>query len=96
MTLRYTVILTPDTEGQLSATVPAMPNIFTWGVTPDEALASAREAIALYLEQYVERGKPFPRDRTVSQALKTVLARIDDAHVHTVEVEAPAQHRVAS
>jgi antitoxin HicB len=95
MTLRYTVILTPDTDEQLSVTVPAMPGIFTWGVTPDEALASAREAIELYLEQYVERGEPFPRDRPVSQALKNVLARVRDAQMHTVDVEAPA-HRVAS
>jgi predicted RNase H-like HicB family nuclease len=60
----YTVVLTPDPDGiAINVRVPAMPGIFTWGVTRGAALAAAREAIELYLEQYIERGEPFPSDR---------------------------------
>jgi predicted RNase H-like HicB family nuclease len=60
----YTVVLTPEEDGSvINVRVPAMPGVFTWGVTRREALAAAREAIELYLEQFVERGQPFPNDR---------------------------------
>ncbi len=48
---RYTVVLTPEPDGSAyNVTVPALPGCFTWGRTVEEALAMAREAIALYLE----------------------------------------------
>jgi len=61
--LTYTIVLTqePD-ETAITVTVPAIPGVATWGATPEEALASAREAIELQLESYLERGRPFPRD----------------------------------
>jgi antitoxin HicB len=60
----YTVILTREPDGSaFSVHVPAMPGVFTWGATRREALAHGREAIELYLEQYLERGEPFPSDR---------------------------------
>jgi antitoxin HicB len=66
MTLTYTVILTPEPEtGIVDVAVPAMPGVLTWGATTEEALESAREAIELHLEGYVERGQPFPLDRRV-------------------------------
>jgi predicted RNase H-like HicB family nuclease len=62
--LTYTVILTPERDGSaVTVTVPALPNVLTWGKTYDEALASAREAITLHLESYVERSRPFPQNR---------------------------------
>jgi antitoxin HicB len=62
--LRYTIVLTPESDGSaINVTVPAMPGVLTWGATREEALTSAREAIELHLEGYVERGRPFPRDR---------------------------------
>ncbi len=55
--LTYSVILTPDPDpGATTVTVPAMPGVLTWGATHEEALASAREAIELHLESYIERG----------------------------------------
>ena len=64
MNLTYTVLLTPEPVDEIvNVTVPAMPGVLTWGRTIDEALASAREAIMLHLEGYLERGQPFPRDR---------------------------------
>ena len=64
MNLTYTVLLTPEPgEEIVNVTVPAMPGVLTWGRSFDEALEAAREAIALHLEGYLERGQSFPRDR---------------------------------
>jgi antitoxin HicB len=79
--LRYTIVLTPEPDGSvINVTVPAMPGVLTWGHTIDGALASAREAIELHLESYVERGLPFPRDR-----------RQKGRQVFTVDVRPPAR-----
>ena len=63
--MRYTVVLTPEQDGSAyNVTVPSMPGCLTWGATVDDALASAREAIALDLEGYAERGEPYPIEDT--------------------------------
>jgi predicted RNase H-like HicB family nuclease len=88
----YTVVLTPDPDGiAINVRVPAMPGIFTWGVTRGAALAAAREAIELYLGQYVERGEPFPGDRQGhgdAVAIPVLLPQVPP--------EAEASSRVAS
>lgn len=62
--LTYTIVLISEPDGSaVNVRIPAMPGVFTWGTTPDEAVAAAREAIALHLEGYVERHEPYPRDR---------------------------------
>jgi antitoxin HicB len=62
--LTYTIVLTPEPDGSaFTVTVPALPGVMTWGFTTEEALASAREAIELHLENYVERGQPLPEER---------------------------------
>lgn len=53
--LTYTVVLTPEPDGSaINVRVPAMPGLFTWGPTYEAAIASAREAIVLHLEGYLE------------------------------------------
>jgi predicted RNase H-like HicB family nuclease len=81
MTHRYTVVLTEESDGQISVRVPAMTGIITWGANEAEALELAREAIALHLEGYRERGQPYPEDREVRLSLgrhrdRATLARI--------------------
>ncbi len=57
----YTVLLDPDEEeGGYTVTVPALPGLVTQGDTLDEALAMARDAIALYLEDLAASGEPIP------------------------------------
>lgn len=91
--MRYTVILTPEPDGSaVNATVPAMPGVFTWGRTSDEALASAREAIELHLESFVERGKPFPADRQPGPGSGKAMRKFDNGHP---DWERP-HHRVAA
>lgn len=48
---RFTVILTPELDGSpYNVSVPALPGCVTWGVTVEEALEMAKDAIALFLE----------------------------------------------
>jgi predicted RNase H-like HicB family nuclease len=76
----YTVVLTPEPDGSaITVRVPAMPGVFTWGATREEALAAAHEAIELYLEQYVERGQPFPSNRSGRGDTATVLVTLPQA-----------------
>jgi antitoxin HicB len=62
-------------EGGYTATVPALPGLITQGDTLDEALAMARDAIVLYIEDLVAEGEPIPEDREHPQLrLATVRA----------------------
>ena len=58
----YTIILEPAEEGGFIVTVPALPEAGTQGETRDEALANAREAIALVIEDRLSRGEVLPAD----------------------------------
>ena len=61
---RYTVVLTPEMEdGGYSVSVPALPGCHTQGETVEEALANAREAIRLYLEDVIASGEEVPQER---------------------------------
>jgi antitoxin HicB len=61
---RFTVLLTPELEdGGYSVAVPALPGCHTQGETLDEALANAREAIRLYLDDVTAAGEPIPEER---------------------------------
>ena len=61
-TLTFTVVLEPAEEGGFIATVPALPELGTQGDTRDEAMANAREAIELVIEDRLARGEPMPAD----------------------------------
>jgi len=59
----YTIVLEPDpVAGGYTVIVPALPGCVTEGTTVEEALANAREAIALTLEEIAARGEPLPDD----------------------------------
>jgi predicted RNase H-like HicB family nuclease len=60
---RYTVVLIPEPEeGGYSVLVPALPGLFTQGDSREEALSSAREAIAFHLECLSAEGEQIPDD----------------------------------
>jgi len=64
----YTVLLNPDDEdGGYTVTVPALPGVVTQGDTLDEALAMAREAIALYPDDLVADGGADPHGTSGTQ-----------------------------
>ena len=57
----FPVILMWDSADNIwNVSVPAIPGCFTWGVTLDEALRHAEEAIDLNLEDIESRGEVIP------------------------------------
>ena len=56
-TQKFTVFLIPDIEGY-QATIPHYSEAITCGNTPEEALANAREALSLILEDEQEPVPP--------------------------------------
>jgi predicted RNase H-like HicB family nuclease len=58
----FTVVLEPAEEGGFVVSVPALPEVGTQGDTYDEAMANAREAIELVIEDRQSRGEPIPAD----------------------------------
>lgn len=68
----YTIILhpaMPEDGGGYTVTVPALKGCVTEGRTLEEAIAMARDAIALYIEDLIAHGEPVPEDDPQSQAL---------------------------
>jgi len=59
----YTVEFIPTDPDGYSVHVPALPGVVTEGGTLEEALAMAREAIALHLEGLREDGLEIPLER---------------------------------
>lgn len=62
MTNRYKILLNKEPEGQYTVTVPALPGCITYGENIDHAIAMAKEAIELYIEELKERGEEIPDD----------------------------------
>lgn len=70
----YSIVLEPDPDGGFTVTVPALPGCITQGETPDECVANAQEAIALYLEDLVASGEPIPEETEPPRLLKVTVA----------------------
>ncbi len=56
----YHVVLEPDPAGGYVAVVPAFPGCYSQGETAEEAVANARNAILLTIEDMRDRGEPIP------------------------------------
>jgi len=62
-THHYTVLLIPELEdGGYSVSVPTLPGCHTQGETLEEALANAREAIRLYIDDVLASGETVPEE----------------------------------
>ncbi|MHB1134300.1 MAG: type II toxin-antitoxin system HicB family antitoxin [Chloroflexota bacterium] len=71
----YTIILHPEPEeGGYSVTVPALPGCATQGETLDEAIAMAKEAIALHIEGLLAHGLPVPEEAEHAVAVVVKVA----------------------
>ncbi len=74
-TYRYAIILHPDVdEGGYWVEVPALKGCVTQGETIEEAIAMAKEAIALYIEDLVAHGEPVPEEPEHPQAIVVDVA----------------------
>ena len=61
----YNIVLEPLDEGGFMVTVPALPGCFSYGLTQEDAIAKAREAIELHVDALVEHNQPVPRDADI-------------------------------
>ena len=59
----YTVVLTPNELGGYTVSVPVLDAIVTQGDTVEEALAMAKDAIALYLDYLRDAHLPVPSEK---------------------------------
>ncbi len=72
---RYTIILEPEPEeGGYSVRVPALPGCNTQGDTFEDAVAMAKDAIALYIESLRAHGEPIPEETERPQAIVVDVA----------------------
>ena len=58
----YKIMLHKEPDGGYTATVPALPGCITFGEDVDEAIAMAKDAIKLYIEELQSRGEEIPDD----------------------------------
>lgn len=71
----YKILLQKEPEGGFTVTVPALPGCITYGDNIDEALAMAKEAIELYLDELKERGEKIPdNNQTLEYSLNVQYA----------------------
>jgi antitoxin HicB len=59
----YTIILDPDPDGGFVVHVPALPEVCTQGDDEADAVANAREAIELAIEERLSAGESIPADQ---------------------------------
>jgi antitoxin HicB len=72
--LNYRILLRREPEGGYTVTVPMLPGCVTYGETIDEAIAMAREAIGLYIEDLREKGEDIPTEEGLLEYTLTVEA----------------------
>lgn len=58
----YKLHLHQEPEGGFTVSVPTLPGCITYGEDLDEAIAMAKEAVELYIEELRERGENIPDD----------------------------------
>ena len=70
----YSVVLTPEPEGGFTVRVPAFPEVVTYDIDEAEAMAMAREAIELSIEQRHATGEELPEsDQTILRSISIPL-----------------------
>ncbi len=62
MLARIPLLLDPQPEGGYTVTSPLFPELITEGDTLEECQSNAREAFALVVEIYQDRGRPLPQE----------------------------------
>jgi antitoxin HicB len=60
MQYNYKILLNKEEEGGYIVSVPALPGCITQGDTIEEAIAMAKEAIELYVEELQSSGEKIP------------------------------------
>jgi predicted RNase H-like HicB family nuclease len=69
----YSVLLLPDPgDGGFTVEIPCLPGVVTEGDTREDALANAKDAIALMIEDLMADGEAVP-----SESVSPGLTRVD-------------------
>ena len=58
--MKYRILIEKDEDGIFVVEVPSLPGCFSQGRTRQEAIDSAKEAIAAYLESLAAHDEPIP------------------------------------
>ena len=75
MQYTYKILLHKEPEGGFTVTVPALPGCITYGEDIDNAMAMAKDAVELYIEELQSRGETIPDDsNTLEYSLNLVTA----------------------
>ena len=91
---KYTIIMTSDTEESeaYNVSVPAFPEIATFGDSLEEARFMAQDALELVILSRLEEGEMLPKDKKPAKTLsKTIVEEIIITISHRVEAT-PASH----
>ncbi len=70
----YRVLLNKEPEGGYTVMVPKLQGCITYGVTIDEAIENAKEAISLYIESLVADGEQVPTEENTFEYSLSVSA----------------------
>jgi predicted RNase H-like HicB family nuclease len=62
MQYNYKIMLHKEPEGGYTVIVPILPGCITYGENVDEAIAMAKDAIDIYVEELLSRGEQIPDD----------------------------------
>lgn len=68
----YRILLRREPEGGYTVTVPMLPGCVTYGETIDDAIAMAREAIELSIEDLQEKGEEIPTEEGLLEYTLTI------------------------
>jgi predicted RNase H-like HicB family nuclease len=65
MQLSYKILLHPEPEGGFTVTVPSLPGCITYGDNVEHAVAMAKDAVNVYLDELQDRAEPIFDDTNV-------------------------------
>ena len=71
---QYTIILHREEDGAYSVMVPSLPGCFSQGRTFEEAVANAKEAIAVHVEGLLMDGEEVPEEGDLTLAVQVKVA----------------------
>ncbi|EJG06305.1 LOW QUALITY PROTEIN: hypothetical protein Metli_0335 [Methanofollis liminatans DSM 4140] len=72
--LQHRILLRKEAKGRHTVIEPTLPGCVTFGGTIEEAIAMAKEAIEVYLEDLTDRGEKIPTEEDNLEYTLTVEA----------------------
>ncbi len=70
----YSIGLEPEEGGGYAVSVPALPGCFTQGLTVEEAMKNAEEAISVHIAGLEADGEPVPEEHEPPRLVTVTVA----------------------